>query len=212
MKKNLLSAFVLIIFFLSNAMAQQGDQFFVFLNTNPDREQLPKEQFGKLQLGHLENIQRLAKEGTMLVAGPFEGGGGLFIIKANSLEEVDSILSTDPAISADRFKLEIYPFHQFTGSVCLVGEEYDMATYAFFRVSSRKGIEQEVFKKHIISVSDEIEVQMGAKVIAAASFGNNEGIIIADKSIDGEVQFEFKENIEFNARNLWVAKGSFCEE
>jgi uncharacterized protein YciI len=64
----------------------------------------------KIQEGHLNNINRLYNEGKIKVAGPFGEKGdwvGLFIFDSPTKEEVESLLKTDPAISAGRLKYEI---------------------------------------------------------------------------------------------------------
>ncbi|RZL17076.1 MAG: hypothetical protein EOO89_09715 [Pedobacter sp.] len=67
----------------------------------------------EIQRGHIENINRLAKAGKILVAGPFGDDGewrGLFIFDASGTEEVEKLLQTDPAIAAGRLDYEIHPW------------------------------------------------------------------------------------------------------
>lgn len=65
---------------------------------------------------HLANIQRLAKAGTMVVAGPFDGQtgdralAGLFILRVGSMQEATTVVQTDPAVKARRFTYEIVPW------------------------------------------------------------------------------------------------------
>ena len=77
-----LSPVLLILFLLLSFKSFTQDNtkhFFVFLNRNPNRVTLPEEEAKKLQEGHMNNINRLAEEGKLLAAGPFEDGGGIFI-------------------------------------------------------------------------------------------------------------------------------------
>lgn len=72
----------------------------------------------KIQDAHLANIGRLYNEGKLKVAGPFGDDGewrGIFIFDASAegcktKEELEKILTTDPAISAGRLKYEIHPW------------------------------------------------------------------------------------------------------
>jgi len=74
-----------------------------------------EETLNKLFEGHIENIDRLAKGGKIVVAGPFGKNDnqfrGLFIFDAESEDEVKEMLQMDPAIAADVFETEIYPWY-----------------------------------------------------------------------------------------------------
>jgi uncharacterized protein len=73
--------------------------------------------------GHMDNIQRLARCGKLLIAGPFEAGAdagkdalaGLFIFDVPSLEEAEALTRTDPAVQAGRFTVEVKPWFGPTG-------------------------------------------------------------------------------------------------
>ncbi|HEY5823271.1 MAG TPA: YciI family protein [Cyclobacteriaceae bacterium] len=120
MKRVLILPFFLVCFFL-NAQSLT----FVFLNKKADAAQLPKEQNDKIMEGHMANINRLAKEGKLIAAGPFDGGGGIFIFKSNSIEDVKNWLSTDPGVQANRWNTEILPYQPRYGSACTVSEPYE---------------------------------------------------------------------------------------
>ena len=66
----------------------------------------------KLQEGHLANIRRLHEAGYMKVAGPFgpntpEEMRGVFILKADSQQHAEELLSSDPSIQAGRLKAQV---------------------------------------------------------------------------------------------------------
>ena len=115
--KSILITVLLILVQSLNAQYGEGRYTFVFLNTNPDRAELPKEQVDSLQAGHMANINRLVKEKKMISAGPFYTGGGIFLFDTN-LEDTQAILDSDPAIAAGRFKLEVYSFDPMEGKIC----------------------------------------------------------------------------------------------
>ncbi len=74
----------------------------------------------KIQVAHLRNIQRLAEEGKMIVAGPFLDHSslrGLFIFNVTTLEEARKLSLTDPAIKAGLLKMVL---HQWYGSAALL--------------------------------------------------------------------------------------------
>ena len=66
--------------------------------------------------GHMENINRLVEEGKLIVAGPLGQNDktyrGIFIFdKVGSLEEMEEVLRTDPAIGNGLLAHEIYPWY-----------------------------------------------------------------------------------------------------
>ena len=71
-----------------------------------------------IQEGHLANIQRLAKEGKLLLAGPFTDDGdlrGMFVFQAASLDEAKALCDTDPAVKAGRLRVELHPWFSAKG-------------------------------------------------------------------------------------------------
>ncbi len=79
-----------------------------------------KEEVAKLQSGHMANISRLAKEGKLVLAGPFIEGGtnrGLYIFDVTTIEEAKELVKTDPAIKAGYFDVELTKFY---GSAALM--------------------------------------------------------------------------------------------
>jgi uncharacterized protein YciI len=72
----------------------------------------------KIQEGHMANIQRLAKEGKLLLAGPFTDDGelrGMFVFQVASLEEAKALCDTDPAVKAGRLRVELHPWFSAKG-------------------------------------------------------------------------------------------------
>jgi uncharacterized protein YciI len=75
-----------------------------------------KAKMSELMKGHMENIGKLAKEGKVVVAGPFSGKNqrdyrGMFIFNTKSKEEAESWVKTDPAVAAGVFNYEIFPWY-----------------------------------------------------------------------------------------------------
>lgn len=209
-----------IFMFLSLSSWSQNSYTFVFLNNKPDKKELPKEEVDKIMQGHMNNINRLAKEGKLLVAGPFEGGGGIFIFNTTSVEEAKEWLSTDPGVQANRWNVEVLPFQPRIGSVCVVGEDYEMTTYHFIRFTAQvtkvtTGNYPEILKRH----DDYIREQFSktGNIIAEGIFGDYDGGILILK---GDLQQDVIEAdpgiqetlLQFEIKKLWVAKGSFCEK
>src|SRR5882672_9945137 len=131
--RKLLTIFILFMSTLCSAQSYT----FIFLNSKKDKPVLPEEEVKKIMDGHLANISRLAKEGKLIVAGPFEGGGGIFILNTTSVDTAKVWLSTDPGIKANRWNIEILPYQPRIGSACAVGENYEMTNYQFVRFTAQ---------------------------------------------------------------------------
>jgi uncharacterized protein YciI len=74
-------------------------------------EQTPETE--ALQKAHLDNIQKMAQAGKLLVAGPFTDGGdlrGLYVFRVATMEEAQALAATDPAVKAGRLRLEFHPW------------------------------------------------------------------------------------------------------
>jgi uncharacterized protein len=117
----LLLTLVLLSFFINPLKAQtniedeyQMKQYFmVFLKAGLNRTQ-DSITVSKIQEGHLNNIRRLLGEKKLLIAGPFLDEGlykGIFIFDVATVEEVNQLLATDPAIKAGRLDFEIHPWY-----------------------------------------------------------------------------------------------------
>jgi uncharacterized protein YciI len=90
-----------------------------FLKVGPNRPEDPKEAQA-LQTKHLENIGRLAKEGKLVVAGPFLDDGtlrGIYIFNVKTVEEAEMLTNSDPAIQSGSLVMELHPWY---GSAALV--------------------------------------------------------------------------------------------
>ncbi len=84
-----------------------------FLKAGPNRDQ-NAEEAERLQRAHLDNINRLADAGKLVVAGPFLDDGdlrGIYIFNVATVEEARELTATDPAIQAGRLVMELHPWY-----------------------------------------------------------------------------------------------------
>ncbi len=95
--------------------------FFVDLIPNPDKPELPKAAVDSIQAAHMQNIRKMAKDGVLMLAGPFEGGGGIFILKLDNIEEATQLANNDPAVQAGRLKIRVRPW--YTGAGVFTAEQ-----------------------------------------------------------------------------------------
>ena len=103
------------------ALAEElgADQFgmrkyvIAYLKAGPNRNQ-DEETVTSMQKAHLENIQRMADEGQLVLAGPFLDDGdvkGIYIFDVESVEEAEALTQTDPMIESGRLVMELHPWY-----------------------------------------------------------------------------------------------------
>jgi uncharacterized protein YciI len=209
---------LLSLIFLASVICRAQDQYsFVFLHKKPDATSIPKEELDKIMQGHLANIERLAAEDKLKVAGPFEGGGGIFILNTTSVDEATLWLSTDPGIQAKRWNVEILSYTTQLGSVCSAKEPYEMVMYHFIRFHRVPKAEiknaDALLKEHTRYVE---KLQLDGNVITSGAFKPNGDILILKGDLKKELTGSdpaVRAGILFvDQKKLWIAKGSFCEK
>ena len=88
----------------------------VFLRRGPAWTAAATPETTALSRAHRENIERLTKEGLMVVAGPFldqtgdRALAGLFVLRVGSPQDAKAVVEGDPAVKAGRFVYEIVPW------------------------------------------------------------------------------------------------------
>ncbi|HEV8272757.1 MAG TPA: YciI family protein [Chitinophagaceae bacterium] len=84
----------------------------VLLKKGPNRNQdiISAE---KIQAAHMANINRLAKEGKLIMAGPIgieDDLRGIFIMNCTDSAEVENFVRTDSAVITGRLIMKYYPW------------------------------------------------------------------------------------------------------
>jgi uncharacterized protein YciI len=209
--------FIILFVVCSPASGQSKSYSFVFLHKKADATEMPKEQLDQLMEGHMANINRLAKEGKLVAAGPFEGGGGIFVLNTTSIEQATQWLSTDPGVQARRWDIEILPYTPRIRSICAVDEPYEMVTYHFVRFRPGKSALQESQSLYSQHANHLKLLEEKGNIVTEGTFGITDGGIVV---LNGELHKEFLESdpavieglFTLDIKKLWIAKGSFCEK
>lgn len=135
--KNILCTFFLIAIGTSFSFAQSSydpelakevgaDEYgmkkyvIAFLYRGDKVSEYSEEERNKLQEGHMANINRMAEEGKLVMAGPFFGNEelrGLYFFAVSSIEEAKAMTETDPSIQAGVLKMELKEWY---GSAALM--------------------------------------------------------------------------------------------
>lgn len=87
----------------------------VLLKSGPNKMAAGKER-DEMFAGHFANINRLASDGKLVLAGPFDGVDGwrgLFILTVKDIEEAKLLTATDPVIIKGEMIAE---YHKWYGS------------------------------------------------------------------------------------------------
>ena len=115
----LFTLFVVFSAFQSNAQRefkmQEGDTtyvmkryVFMLLNEGPNRTH-DSITAAKIQEGHMNHLNEMAKTGKLAIAGPFEKGGkhrGILIFDVDSISQAIRMESTDPAVVSGRLEMQ----------------------------------------------------------------------------------------------------------
>lgn len=93
---------------------------FALLKTGPTVIE-DKDKLSNIFRGHMENINRLAQEEHLILAGPIGANDqnyrGIFILNVNTIEEAEALVLTDPAVSEGVLDVDLY---QWYGSAALI--------------------------------------------------------------------------------------------
>jgi uncharacterized protein YciI len=94
------------------ATRDRADFVFVNLKSGPTSGSGTKDERQKMFAGHMANINRLAGEKKLLIAGPFAAPTdktwrGLFVLDTGSLDEARAWVDTDPGVIAGEFAPEL---------------------------------------------------------------------------------------------------------
>jgi uncharacterized protein YciI len=97
------------------------EYFVVFLKAGPNRATLDPKEAERLQPLHLAHLGTLAKEGIIVLNGPFGDDTelrGMSIYSVPSLEDAMRHASDDPMVKAGWLAVEVHPWYGAVGT-CL---------------------------------------------------------------------------------------------
>jgi uncharacterized protein len=96
---------------------ERGMKMYVLciLKTGPKDGEIQGAARQEIFAGRFENINRLAAEGKLSLAGPFgkndKSFRGLYIFNVSTLEEAERLVSLDPAVEAGVFVADLTPWY-----------------------------------------------------------------------------------------------------
>jgi len=108
---------------------ERGMKMYVLciLKTGPKDAEIKGEERKKIFEGHFANITRLADEGKLAVAGPFDDNSkswrGLYIFNVATIAEAEKLVLLDPAVKAGVFVADLTPWYA-TAALMVVPETH----------------------------------------------------------------------------------------
>jgi len=218
MKRSMILLSFLVLLF--NACSFRDEAlFFVFLNPNPEKAKLSEEESRPIMEGHLANIHRLAQEGIIKVAGPFENGGGIFIMQAGSVKDAFNILNSDPGIQAGVWTLDIHPFKTVYGELCAAPDTSEIHAMHLARVALKDDVDAS-FKSVFTSREHlgYLEENKYENLLYAGYFTDEPtGIIVlnTDNTVVAERFFitnpiSIQKKVNHGVKKWWSTPNTFC--
>lgn len=93
-----------------------------------------KAKVNELLKGHMQNINRLATEGKLVVAGPMlddTGLEGIFVFNVTTVAEAETLSQSDPAVKAGLFVMEYHLWFATAALMEVVGIHKTIAKKGF---------------------------------------------------------------------------------
>jgi uncharacterized protein YciI len=98
--------------------------YVVFLRPDPSRKPLLKADTERIQAAHMANIRKMAEDGVLIAAGPFDDTpitiSGIFVFKVGSLQSAQAVAARDPTVIEHRNTVEVHAWLGPRG----IGAEY----------------------------------------------------------------------------------------
>ncbi|WP_242926865.1 YciI family protein [Pontibacter vulgaris] len=99
-------------------MSKMKTYYMTFLKRGP-YQPTDTAEINRIQAAHMAHIQKMAKDGKLVIAGPFLDNTemrGIFIFDVASLEEAKALTEADPAVKAGKLIMELHPWMAQRGS------------------------------------------------------------------------------------------------
>lgn len=186
----------------------QASFFFVLLKHPANPPQVNKEEGEKLQEAHMANIRKLYEEHKLVIAGPFMDDGvlrGIFVMKADSLDQAKEWANSDPAIKAGRLQAEVRgPWMIRPQGIHETDTPNTLEKYSLLLVHQgdkwdpKSAVPQDLVKQHLSYLMG--LMQQGKLALAGPFQGEGElkGVFIYSVSMDEAMKLEAEDPLTKN--------------
>ncbi len=123
-------------------VGQEHDRYiFGFLRAHPERAELPAAEAAAIQKAHLAHLEKMARDGYLVGAGPLGGSSdlrGILIFRGITLDRAREAASQDPAVINKRLRVHVEEWRAARGigetlarNMQDAGFQMKMARYGF---------------------------------------------------------------------------------
>jgi len=109
---------------LAAATVAAQPYYLVYLRPDPARARIEKEDGDRIMAAHMANIHKMADDGVLKAAGPFDDTpstiSGIFVMQADTFEAAKRIAAQDPTVLAHRNTVDVHVWNAPAG----IGDAY----------------------------------------------------------------------------------------
>ena len=214
--------------FQSASAVEDNRDYFVFLTTGKSTQGIAADIVQQKQAAHIENFGRLAKLGSLTVAGPCSDPNkktrGIVVISADSIADAESKFEPDPYVSEGFMKAELHQYETIAGKLLLVTEVKSMEESVIAIISrgpkwTEKSQDASIASKYALFAKNQFDEGKLGFAAQFSSKSNNESGRVAvmiyrgndveavKKTLDAN-ELVHDEQVRFQAFPQYLAKGA----
>ncbi len=86
--------------------------------------------------GHLASMRRRFEEGSLLLGGPFERGGGIAVLEVDDEPAAIALMEADPGVAGGVLGYTLHQLHPYFDAFAGVGTDRSVAALAALRMAA----------------------------------------------------------------------------
>lgn len=216
MKHVLLSFGLLFCFCASHAQEQWH---LVFLNTRPDKPNMEKVQHDSIMKAHMTGLQMLFDQGVATLIGPFEGGGGMMLMKGSQASAIKAKLQQeDPAVKAGFFYVEpmVYEAAGGTAACQVRPDPANLTSLKVIRLDAKKSASK-ALRGQVETALKSLKEQKKLLQAGWLNQGQSFFMVVRNESKSEIISWlkafplGVKSGFQSQIRSWWTTKGAACD-
>lgn len=195
---------------------------FIYLKSGPSSGQGDAEARTKMFQGHMSNMQRLADERKLLIAGPFSKPAdktwrGIFIFDIPTVEQAREIAASDPGVIAGEFIADIHPLRGSSSFRRTPDLEREMLAKQGSAPPREPGSSPPNIRAYVMVTADQFDAASAAiaksewkeKMVWRGRFtGTSRGVFVLDESDAAKVRAAINESAGTCSVDGWYSTTS----